>query len=116
MEKRKLDLSSEPSKIFKKELSRTLKMSHACDKKFCPCLLKIVGSFNFSKENLVYVCDFCQTTVSDEENMRRHLKKYFHYSASEYITEKSLSHDNVQYILPRTFLILIIRLLFFYLL
>jgi len=82
------------------ELCRTLKLSHACDRKFCPEHLKIVGSSNFSKENLVYVCDFCQMTVSLEDNMKKHLKKYFHYSASEYIIEKSPNHDNAQYIFP----------------
>lgn len=65
----------------------TLKQTHLCEKKFCPRNLKISSLKHFDNARIVYVCDFCQHTVSIEGNMRKHLKEYDHYTASEYIID-----------------------------
>lgn len=64
---------------------------HACEEKFCPRNIKINSSNKIPLRNIIYVCDFCQHTVCLEENMKKHLKEYDHYSSTEYLYEKNES-------------------------
>jgi len=95
------------------QLCRNLRLSHGCELdnfKFCPKDIKPAdNTANTLTMSVVYVCDNCQITVINKDNMLQHLNERNHLSASEYYAEKTvtnnlLTNTSIKYLKNRSIL------------